>query len=253
MEQAIIERRATTLDESRGFYLGLDLGQAADYTALVAMERVRHTVPDPMGVLTTAAPEYRRQYEKPDTYEVRHIERLPLGTGYPQVVAHVMGLLGRPELAGSRATLAVDATGVGRPVFEEFEQAVYRSDLPRKPELLPVIITGGNSETEPNGMFGVPKRELIHRAVKYLQKGELLIAKGLDHTDTLTGELKSFRLKVNIATGHDTYEAWREKDHDDLVLALAIALWAAENGDQAGVTIPLSELRRPGGGSLRLT
>ena len=67
MEQAIIERRATTLDESRGFYLGLDLGQAADYTALVAMERVRHTVPDPMGVLTTAAPESRTQYEKPDT------------------------------------------------------------------------------------------------------------------------------------------------------------------------------------------
>ena len=129
-------------------------------------------------------------------------------------------------------------------MFEEFEQAVYRSDLPRKPELLPVLITGGNSETEPNGMYGVPKRELIHRAVKYLQKGELLIAKGLDHTDTLIGELKSFRLKVNIATGHDTYEAWREKDHDDLVLALAIALCAAEQGNQTGISIPLSALRK---------
>lgn len=244
MEQATIEQQATTMDESRGMYLGLDLGQAADYTALVIIERVAHRVPDPMGVLRSAAPDYRRRHEHPDTYEVRHVERLPLGTGYPQIVAHVMGLLGRPELSGSRATLAVDATGVGRPVFEEFEQAVYRSELSRKPELLPVIITGGNSETEPNGMYGVPKRELIHRAVKYLQRGDLKIAKGLPHTDTLTGELKSFRLKINIATGHDTYEAWREKDHDDLVLALAIALWAAEEGDQTAVTIPLSELRK---------
>lgn len=35
----------------------------------------------------------------------------------------------------------------------------------------------------------------------------------------------SFRLKVNIATGHDSYEAWREGDHDDLVLSTSLAVW----------------------------
>jgi hypothetical protein len=34
--------------------------------------------------------------------------------------------------------------------------------------------------------------------------------------------------KVNIATGLDSYEAWREEDHDDLVLAVAMACWCGE-------------------------
>jgi hypothetical protein len=32
---------------------------------------------------------------------------------------------------------------------------------------------------------------------------------------------------VNISTAHDSYEAWREGDHDDLVLATALACWRA--------------------------
>ena len=32
-------------------------------------------------------------------------------------------------------------------------------------------------------------------------------------------------MKINVATGHDSYEAWREGDHDDLVLSLALAVW----------------------------
>ncbi len=30
------------------------------------------------------------------------------------------------------------------------------------------------------------------------------------------------------SAGNDTYEAWRESDHDDLVLAAAIACWWGE-------------------------
>jgi hypothetical protein len=46
--------------------------------------------------------------------------------------------------------------------------------------------------------------------------------------DILVGELKSFRVKINIATGHDAYKAWREKDHDDEVLAVALGCWVGE-------------------------
>ncbi len=35
-------------------------------------------------------------------------------------------------------------------------------------------------------------------------------------------------MKINISTAHDSYEAWREGDHDDLVLAVAMACWAGE-------------------------
>ena len=41
-------------------------------------------------------------------------------------------------------------------------------------------------------------------------------------------ELYNFKLKVNVATTNISYEAWREGEHDDLVLAAALAVWAAD-------------------------
>jgi hypothetical protein len=37
----------------------------------------------------------------------------------------------------------------------------------------------------------------------------------------------SFRAKITTK-GHDTYESWRDGDHDDLVLALALGSWYFE-------------------------
>jgi hypothetical protein len=45
----------------------------------------------------------------------------------------------------------------------------------------------------------------------------------------------NFKLKINITTGHDSYEAWREGEHDDLVLAAALAVWAADKRTKMGV------------------
>ncbi len=44
---------------------------------------------------------------------------------------------------------------------------------------------------------------------------------------TLEKELSTFKRKINLATAHDSYEHWREGDHDDLVLAAALAVWSA--------------------------
>jgi len=38
-------------------------------------------------------------------------------------------------------------------------------------------------------------------------------------------EHQNFRVKLNLKTAHDSYEAWREGDHDDLVLSLSLASW----------------------------
>ena len=54
------------------FFLGLDLGQAKDYTALTIIER-------PPGI--------------PFKYHVRNLKRFPIGTSYPEVVlAREMGM-----------------------------------------------------------------------------------------------------------------------------------------------------------------
>jgi hypothetical protein len=61
-----------------------------------------------------------------------------------------------------------------------------------------------------------------------LQVRRLRIAPALREVRTLTKELQTFRVKVNLATANESFEAWRERDHDDLVLAVALAVWLAE-------------------------
>jgi hypothetical protein len=41
--------------------------------------------------------------------------------------------------------------------------------------------------------------------------------------------LLTFQAKITVAA-NDVYGAWREGQHDDLVLGLALALWHAERG-----------------------
>jgi hypothetical protein len=183
------------------FYVGLDLGQASDYTAIVVAERVE--------------PEGEKEY----ALHVRHLERF-LDWRYPDVVEHVSGLMESPQLRGD-AALAVDATGVGAAVVDMLRRAGLTFDA--------VTITGGDSETRSGyDSYRVPKRDLVGNLQVLLQTGRLKIARSLEHAETLRAELLNFRVKINVATAHDSYEAWREGDHDDLVLAVALAAWRAQ-------------------------
>lgn len=65
------------------FALGCDLGQAIDPTALAIVERiVEAKVPLEVGTDL-------RQRPGPPRFELRYLERLPLQTPYPAVIAHV--------------------------------------------------------------------------------------------------------------------------------------------------------------------
>jgi hypothetical protein len=80
--------------------------------------------------------------------------------------------------------------------------------------------------TKDNGVTRVPKRNLVSTVQVYLQSGRLKIAGKLPEADTLARELQNFQVKIND-NAHDSYGAWREGTHDDLVLAVALALWTA--------------------------
>ena len=180
------------------------------------------TGPTP-GTLRNSA-SFSRQGEKVALeYRVRHLERLPLGTPYTEVVDRIVELV---KALGGNPVLAVDATGVGRPVIdmlwktlgEELEGTDIYIDH------CAVTITGGDSVTRnPDGGLKVPKRDLITATLVLLQNGHLKIAETLPLKDVLVKELLNFRVKINISTAHDSYEAWREGDHDDLVLCVALS------------------------------
>lgn len=210
-------------DDGYRFIIGLDLGQSQDYTALCVVERV---MPPP--VLPERAMSGYGDYEDwpaPDTrkasYHVRHLERPPLGTKYPVVVARVKEMLATPLLSAD-TPLVIDKTGVGTAVADMFTTAGMQPYA--------VTITGGD-EVIRDGRYHVkvPKRELVGNLVMLFQSERLKIAEGLAEGPVLVNELVNFKVKVNLATGHDSYEAWRESVHDDLVLAVALACWYGEN------------------------
>ena len=217
------------------FFLGLDLGQRADYTALSAIERiVRETgqtrtvtvqgesrFTDGLGfTLKRPAMTAQEIAETESVYEVRHLERFPIGTPYPEIVARVVDLQSRGPLKD--APCVTDATGVGAPVMDMLRAA--------RAYCVGVTITGGDSVSQANGEYRVPKRDLASVCIVMLQAGRLQIANRLPGGigPLLKKELAAFRVKINLATGHDSYEAWRESDHDDLVLSVALPLWYAE-------------------------
>jgi hypothetical protein len=72
-----------------------------------------------------------------------------------------------------------------------------------------------------------------------LEGRRLLIPPTLRLAAVLAQELRAFRVKVTAA-GNETFESWREPDHDDLVLAVALAVWWGESvGDFQAPTASL--------------
>jgi hypothetical protein len=186
------------------YVLGGDLGQSSDPTAIAILQH------------THAFREWARggadQFE--DTFDVRHLARLPLGLSYPAVVQEVALLLARPPLVGN-CELVVDETGVGRPVCDLFDTAGMNPTR--------VTITSGAEQSFVNGSWHVSKQMLISTLDARLHTGELRFAKELLEAGTMAEELKDFRRKISVA-GRYTFEA-RVGKHDDLVLAVAIGLW----------------------------
>ena len=202
------------------YYLGLDLGQAADYTALTIVERRDVPVGEPKI-------RYGEPYQETEWhYCLRYVNRLPLGTRYPAIVKRVKAITN--ELArrgdGELVACAVDKTGVGAPVVD----MLYEADL--LCSIVPITITGGQEVHSDKGEYTVPKRDLASTLQVLLQTRRLKFAARLQFRDVLERELQNFKVKINVATGHDSYEAWREGDHDDLVLSLALAVWHAGRG-----------------------
>jgi hypothetical protein len=177
---------------------------------------------------------------------VRHLERYELGTPYPKVIEHVRRLLTRYPIREhlDHTRLLVDATGVGRPVVDSFRA--------RGVHPISVLIHGGERVSQEIAgpkdiILRVPKRDLVAAVQTSLQNERLQIAAGLPLAGVLKKELLNFRVKIDAKTAHDSYSHWREGDHDDLVLATAVACWYREyanhtteqrNREQGGYKIP---------------
>jgi len=227
------------------YYLGLDLGQAQDYSALTILEeqiyigsawadRVLYqqdyeggvtpgwVSPSDLSPYTLAqAYDFSMQYGRPAEVPlaVRHLQRFPLGTKYGNVVSAVAKVIRSEAMRHVPAVLLVDKTGVGAAVLDNLTQAGIGATA--------ITLHGGSSvNRDPQRAgFRVPKRDLVTVTQVLLQNGRLKVAAGLPEAETLKKELLNFRVKIDPKTAHDSYEHWRESEHDDLVLAVSMAAW----------------------------
>lgn len=214
------KRKITTTKIEKSLFIGLDLGQAKDFSALAVIECVRTaTTTD----LEGKKPDCTNTSDEINSLHCIHLQRWNLRTSYPAIVADTVKMINGLDSAHSpdaQPVLAIDATGVGAPVVDLFKREHINA------ELVPIQIVGGANVSQENGMFRVPKRDLVSVVQVGLQNRTLKIAESLNLAETLSRELQNFTVKITDAA-NDVYGAWREGTHDDLVLAVALAVWKA--------------------------
>jgi hypothetical protein len=162
---------------------------------------------------------HQQDYEKGLSPGWVHLERFELGTKYTDVVDSVAALVRSEPLRRMLVVLLVDKTGVGAAVLDSFTHAGIGA--------VAITLHGGSSVTRDpqRAGFRVPKRDLVTVTQVLLQNGRLRVAAGLPEAETLKQELLNFRVKIDPKSAHDSYEHWRESEHDDLVLAVSMAAW----------------------------
>ncbi len=179
------------LPQGGGSIIGVDIGQARDYTAVCV---IKPTMKDGKRM-----------------YHCGYIDRLPLGTLFVDIVERVRYI--HSKVGG---TVVIDSTGVGAPIVE-----MARRNIPG--EVIGLLITAGEKA---NG-WNIPKRVLITGLQISFQKKELRLKRGLSFGKTLVEELLNYRVTV---TSHknEVFSPWREREHDDLILSLAIGLYCCK-------------------------
>ncbi len=224
--------------------IGVDIGQKRDPTALAVVEKeerpsgrtktVTRTVYNRSeytvlgagsGFITNLLNPYDEGEEVTGQepimethYITRHLERLPLGTPYPQVVVRLVEVAARvAEKTGQEPDIYVDVTGVGAPVVDLIRAGGIKG------RLWPVYFVHGDRLTRQGGQMTLGKAYLVSRLQTLLQGGRIHLPK-TQEAEALAKELLDYEIHVD-EHANDTYGAFKVGTHDDLVTGLGLAVF----------------------------
>jgi hypothetical protein len=147
------------------FFIGVDLGQKVDFTAIAVVEKKAES----------------------RVVFVRHLERMALGTSYIDVARRVSSLLWHPKLVG-QSRVVLDATGVGAPVLDWLKAEGVGGNVTA------ITITGGDKVAGPSERWRVPRKDLLGAVEILIENGRLEIARKLKEAERLVGELQAMRV-----------------------------------------------------------
>ena len=192
----------------RWVWIGVDLGQRRDYSAIAVVERFWEQ--------STFNDFLRSGLDGQWWFRVRMLERIRRMTPYPEVVRRVREISDMPMIAMGR-TVVVDGTGVGAPVVDLLRRGGWGC------QIVPVLITGGGRASMGlrGGYESVSRSELLTGMQVLVQQGRLKVASRSREAEVLRKEMLEVRLNSSDSGG---------AGHDDMVIAVALALWKARVG-----------------------
>ena len=187
---------------ARELVLGFDPADLSDYAAIVLLEKVQ------------------RGEDEPYSVRVLNVARWN-STGYTATEGRIAEVVRAIRRRGDRVTLVIDVTA-HLPVLDHLREKELEA------ETIGVHIKASGDATPKAGragVYNVSAQELVQGAQVLVEQDRLQAHGRVRHMELLRRELANFRVKKNRTTNHDTYEAHREGDHDDLVFACAVGLW----------------------------
>jgi hypothetical protein len=234
------------------YMVSADFGQTTDYTAVAVTRRRLEPTSEKYNatdwrmegdVYNPERVEYQEvRQDAQQHYDLIRLDRVQLRTPYTQIAKGIVKLvqelnaLHRKEDSLRPAQpvdvgLAIDEGGVGKAVKDiligALEDGVGEGAGEPHVIFLPVTVHGGANTTASGGYWHVPKRDLVHAGIVAFQNETLHVAK-LRYRGVLEEELKNYRLKQNLATGYAGFEPLRDGQHDDLLFATCLGVWAWE-------------------------
>jgi hypothetical protein len=116
-----------------------------------------------------------------------------------------------------RIPVAVDRSGGGEALYTMVEK-----EAEKRARLYPVTITSGARETISRYGYNVPRKDLLTGLAAELESGHLVFSEhlGREVRAQLQGEMRALRSDFKCRSGK----------HDDLAIALALAVWLAKKG-----------------------
>ena len=177
---------------------------------------------DPTAICVVQAEDRRLDFKTERHFVVRHLERLALGTPYPEVAQRVGAVAtGVQRKTGRPCKLYVDATGVGTPIVD-----LLREQAPCGQSIIAVYFTHGDRRAEDReGSYQqvkLGKAFLVSRLQVLLQSQRVHLPHSFE-ASALARELLDYEIRVD-ENAKDRYGAFRVGTHDDLVTALGLAV-----------------------------
>lgn len=181
--------------------IGVDIGQKRDPTAIVVADTEERP-----GEAGRSAMHFL----------IRHLERLRLGTPYPEIARRVAEVAsGARERSGNPVTIYVDATGVGDPVAELIAERWSG-------QVVSVYMNYGDHCKDDGDKIHLGKAHMVSRLQALLQ-GRRIHLPETREARVLEQELADYEIRVG-ENSKEQFGAFATGAHDDLATALGLAV-----------------------------